>query len=248
MTCPKELLPIAFVTEPETGAVRPIMAVQYALLAMRDAGVPRCIVVTSDRKPEMLRYLGNGADVGVSLAYVNQPEPLGLAAAVDAAFDWVSDCNVCLALPDTVFTPSESLGVVRATLSQTGADLVLGVFPSSDPCQLGPVRLDGDQRVIEVQEKPPSTDLRNTWGVAAWTPAFTAFLHRPLADLRGLSIGHFFNEAIAHGLDVRGVYFASGAYTDLGTGERLAAMVFPQGYSNERPETPLPRARLRSVG
>src|SRR5437660_7533857 len=102
---PKELLPIAFLRDPITGAVRPMLAAEYSLQAMRGAGVRRCVMVVSDRKPELLRYFGDGTDAGLSIAYVNQPEPLGLASAIDAAFEWSGECHVCLALPDTVFSP-----------------------------------------------------------------------------------------------------------------------------------------------
>jgi len=225
---PKELIPIAFVTDPLTMTMRPMLAVEHSLRSMSQAGVNRCIVVISDRKPEMLRYLGNGADAGLSIAYVSQPEPLGLASAVDAAFEWTVDSNVCLALPDTVFLPSMALSTVNKTLVQYKADLVLGVFPTSNPQQLGPVRIGIEESVLEVLEKPDMTDLYNTWGIAAWTPQFSKFLHRPTAELRTLSISHVFNDAVKQGFNVRAVYFEGGSYSDLGTLENLAALMSSQ--------------------
>jgi glucose-1-phosphate thymidylyltransferase len=201
-----------------------MLAAEHSLHAMRDAHVRRCVMVISDRKPEMLRYFGSGEDNGLSLAYLVQPEPLGLAAAVDAAFEWTEDYNVCLALPDTVFMPRDALGPVTENLLRRGMDLALGVFPTASPQHLGPVRIGDGDRVLEVLEKPSQTDLRNTWGVAAWTPRFSAFLHRS-RELHGLSIGHVFQDAVRQGLKVCAVTFDCGSYTDVGTGESFAAMV-----------------------
>jgi glucose-1-phosphate thymidylyltransferase len=223
--CPKELLPVAFFFDSIKGVVRPMLAAEHAMYAMQEAGIRKCVIVVSDRKPEILRYFGDGSDAGLSLAYVVQPEPLGLAAAIDVAFEWVSHDDVCMALPDTVFSPRGALTAITQKLVATGADLVLGVFPTTEPQQLGPVRIDGNERVIEVFEKPVTTDLYNTWGIAAWSSRFTSFLHNQSAESRKLSIGHTFNAAVKHGFDVRAVYFESGSYVDLGTGAKLAAMV-----------------------
>ena len=44
------------------------------------------------------------------------------------------------------------------------ADLVLGVFPTDRPEQLGPIRIDADGRVVAVQDKPASVpdDMRTS--------------------------------------------------------------------------------------
>lgn len=235
LRCPKELLPVAFFVDPLTGVVRPMLAAEHSLCAIREAGVHKCVIVISDRKSEIIRYFGDGLDVGLSIAYVNQPEPLGLALAIDAAHEWVADSCVCLALPDTLFMPRDAVARIKQALLDNDADLVLGVFPTAEPQKLGPVRIGDDGRVVEVLEKPSVTDLYNTWGVAVWSPRFTELLRSQSASLQNLSIGHVFNEAVKRGFNVRAVYFQSGSYTDLGTGASLAAVVVSsQAAENER--------------
>lgn len=226
---PKELLPIAVVVDPLTGSMRPMMVAEHSLQALRSAGVRRCVTVVNDRKPEILRYFGNGEDMGLSIAYVIQPEALGLALAVDAAFEWTTGCSVCLALPDTVFSPGDAIKTAKETLIRSDADLVLGVFPTSDPGQLGPVRIGAGGVVLEVLEKPVETDVYNTWGIAAWTPRFSLLLHELAPSLQHRSIGLAFHEAVKRGLNVLAVTFEAGSYSDLGTGEKFAAMVFGPG-------------------
>lgn len=246
---PKELLPIAFLDDPATGAVRPMLAAEYSLIAMHEAGIRRCLMVVSDNKPELLRYFGDGTELGLTIAYVNQPRPLGLASAVAAAIQWTGGCNVCLALPDSIFEPRGALSAINEALTQLRADVVLAVFPTAHPCELGPVRADGYGRVIEVLEKPARPTVQNTWGAAAWTPKFNVFLRRSVGVSDGISIGVLFHQAVVAGLDVRAVNFPDGNYVDLGTGKNIAVMLFGERIGkNGRKEALVLSAGRSSVG
>jgi len=224
-------------------------AAEYSLIAIREAGIHRCVMITSDRKLEVLHYFGSGGDLGLSIAYVVQPEPLGLASAIDAGYAWIEGCDVCLALPDTVFKPRGALAVVTETLVRSEADLVLGIFPTSRPEQLGPVLIGAGGRVLDVLEKPPKTDLRNTWGLAAWAPSFTSFLHQSSQTVAGRSIGCVFRDAVHEGFCVRAVTFDDGSYIDVGTAKSLVDIIIsPQGDENAGKEALLSSAGCGSVG
>ena len=223
---PKELLTVAFAREAGEPALRPVLAIELALRAMGEAGIARCQVVVSAAKWEVLRYLGDGRRHGIDIAYLVQAEPRGLADAVDRGHAWTRDACVCMAMPDTVLQPADAIGRVKGKLAAAGADLVLGVFPSAHPEQQGPVRLGDGGRVLEVLDKPVATDLRNTWGVAAWSPAFGALLHSALAAGGAgepPALGAIFDLAVRRGLDVRAECFADGTYVDIGTPEGLHA-------------------------
>jgi glucose-1-phosphate thymidylyltransferase len=221
---PKELLPVAFAAEGESREVRPALAIELALHAMRSAGVTRCHVIVSEAKWEILRYLGDGQRFGLDVAYLMQVEPRGLADAVDQAYAWTKAANVCMVMPDTVLEPRDAVGQVMAQLVAQSADLVLGVFPAEHPERLGPVRFAADGRVFEVLEKPEVTDLRHVWGVAAWTPAFSELLHQTLtgaAREAHPSLSPIFDLAIRQGMNVRAHHFPAGLYIDIGTPEGL---------------------------
>lgn len=222
---PKELLPVGLMSDAE--GERPMLAAEYALLAMRRAGVRRCFIVVSDAKWELLRYLGDGTALGMRLSYLVQPQATGLAAAIDAGHDWVRDSAVCMAMPDTVFQPGDAMARVTDLMARERADLVLGVFPTGTPEHQGPVRLDGTGAVVEILDKPATTDLANTWGVAAWSPRFTALLHQCVASAEPgeLVLGAVFQRALATGLAVRAVSFADGGYHDIGTAAGWRALV-----------------------
>jgi glucose-1-phosphate thymidylyltransferase len=211
---PKELLPVVF--DELEGGLRPVPVIEHTLQSMAEAGVERAYVVIAAHKLELVRVLGAGQALPV--AFVCQPDPVGLTDAVLCALRWCEDQTVCLALPDTWFEPTNALAALRPVL--TGADLVLGVFPTEHPHELGPVRFDG-QRVVEVLDKPVSTDLRNTWGIAAWTPRFSTLLRE--ADPG--PIGYAFQQAVEAGLRVRAVWFPRGRFTDVGTARSLRDLV-----------------------
>jgi glucose-1-phosphate thymidylyltransferase len=218
---PKELLPVRF--EPTNGGAEliPTLVIEHSLAAMQRAAVDQCVVVTSESKPEILRYLGDGTRYGIPIAYVVQVQQLGLAHAVDQAHFWGSTlgCNCCLALPDTVFWPVEAVKVIKQELLDQEADLVLGVFPTMTPQDLGPVKVAGDGRIEAVYDKPAQAGLMNTWAIAAWTPRFSDLVHEQIL-LRGgkeVVLGAVFDLACRSGLNARAVMFPEGAFHDLGT-------------------------------
>lgn len=220
---PKELLPITYAESGGRLVPRPVL--QASLDQMRRARVHECVIVIAEWKLELVRVFGDGSALDMSLAYVVRGVPRGLADAVDAATPWLEGRDVVLALPDTLIAPDDALARVRAEREATGADVVLGVFPTAHPEQLGPVRVANGGHVLEVLDKPATTDLRNTWGLAVWSPHFTDLLAREVAaapaDAKPV-LGAMFQRAIELGLSVRAVEFAAGHFLDVGTPEGLA--------------------------
>jgi glucose-1-phosphate thymidylyltransferase len=218
----KELLPITYVADTPGGRLRPMAVIEASLRQLQKAGVGRTLVVISDRKPELVRYLGSGRDFGLDIAFVQQSQADGLAAACALATPWVRDGNACLLLPDTVVRPAEALKTVRATFKSAQADLVLGVFPTSRPLELGPVRFDADMRVTDVLDKPAATDLANSWAMAIWGPRFSDLLAKAVAENPSQTLGSLFHRAVGDGLKVLATWFPEGQFHDVGTPQGLA--------------------------
>jgi glucose-1-phosphate thymidylyltransferase len=232
---PKELLPIGYQLDPSGTAAQPQLLIHYSLGQLRNAGVSRSLIVIAPWKLDIVRMLGEGRDLGLDLSFVVREVPLGLGDAIDAAYPWVGNSQVCLVLPDTVVSPADSLKLVREEQSSSGADVVLGVFPTSTPELLGPTRVGASGEVLEVFEKPPKTDLRNTWGMAVWSGRFTEFLHASLAgDESRPTLGVLFQRALESGFRIRACQFENGRYQDLGTPETLGAFL-----TDAAPQLPL---------
>ena len=217
----KELLPITYVADTPGGPLRPMAVIEASLRQLQGAGVNRSVVIISDRKPELVRYLGSGNDMGLDIAFVHQPRADGLAAAASLAGPWLDGGNACLLLPDTVVRPADALKQVRARFESDKADLVLGIFPTTRPLELGPVRFDDAMRVTEVLDKPASTDLANSWAMAIWGPRFTALLAAAVAENPAQTLGSLFHRAACE-MTVSACWFPQGQFHDVGTPRGLA--------------------------
>lgn len=231
---PKELLPISY--EPAGGegtGVRARAVAEYALAAIAAADAERVILVVAPWKLDVLNYFGDGSHVGMQIGYLWQEEALGLPYALDLARSWTRGDHVVFAMPDTITAPGDALAVLRSRYLDAAADLALAVFPAAEPERLGPVVLDGE-RVLMVLDKPSNPPVANTWGAAIWSDAFADLLHDELAALASGAasggdsgggapggaepvIGHFFDLAVARGLNVIGVPFPGGSFEDAGT-------------------------------
>lgn len=219
----KELFPLLFEGENRDLEPRPIGTL--ALRAIHAAGAERCVVVVSPEKLEVVRVLGSN-ESDMELAYVVQPKPQGIPEALRHARKWLADDDVVFAMPDTILLPADAVARVHAERVASRADLVLGVFPTDEPERLGPVELAADGSIVRIHDKPAHAAQRNTWGVASWSPRFTAFCcdwDASRDERTEGAIGHAFEAARAAGLGVRAVFFPSGRFLDVGTPRGLRA-------------------------
>jgi glucose-1-phosphate thymidylyltransferase len=101
-------------------------------------------------------------------------------------------------------------------------DVIFGMFTTERPEKFGMVKLDGDNRVLEIIDKPRQTDLTEMWGCIVWRPKFTEHLHKCVYEDGISDFAKIMNDAIALGMKFRGVHMQDGAYIDLGTYEEIA--------------------------
>lgn len=218
----KELFPLLFTAESEGRILEPRPLCELALRSIRGAGAERCVVMVSPDKWDVLRVLGHGEGLSLSLAYLVQPEPRGLPDAVRCARPWIGDSDVLFAMPDTIVLPADSMRQVWQKRVSTGADLVLGVFPADEPERLGPVEMAPDGSVLRILDKPGHREQMTTWGVACWSAAFTDFCiewgaARERSGAGEPAIGHAFEAARQAGMKVEACAFQGGVYLDIGT-------------------------------
>jgi glucose-1-phosphate thymidylyltransferase len=226
---PKELLPIAYEPDVAGSAVRPRAVIEFSLSAMVRAGVPRCVLIVAPSKLDILSYVGDGEDLGISMSYVCQDRPCGMAAAVDLAYPWTAEATVVMAMPDTVIQPADFLATTLGHHDAWAADLTLAVFPTGEPHRLGPV-VHEDGVVLAVEDKPERPRAANTWGAAVWNPVFSDLLHAAVSaadPTAQVLLGDCFQAAVDKGLCVRAVEFPDGRFLDIGTPQGLGALLLP---------------------
>ena len=124
----------------------------HAIEAIRNAGIREvAIVVGPPNEEEVRAAVGGGERWGISITFVHQPAPLGLAHAVQCAADFVRGEPFLLYLGDNVILEGVS-GFVRE-FERTRPDAQIFVARVPEPERFGVVELDGE-RVVRLVEKP----------------------------------------------------------------------------------------------
>ncbi len=220
----KELLAAAHPQAPQDRA--PVC--EHLLRALRLAGVREAYLVIRDGKWDIPAHLGDGSRLDLHLAYLMMAHPWGTPYSIDQAYAFLRGRHVALGFPDMCFADSDIFPPLLRHQQHSGADLVLGLFPADRPAKVDMVRTDENGRLREILIKPARTDLRQTWGVALWTPRFSDFMHaflatqQPHASARELHVGDVISAGITAGLDLQAVTVSQHPFVDIGTLDDLA--------------------------
>ena len=130
--------------------------IYYPLANLMLAGLRQILVISS---PEHLalfqRLLGDGSQWGLQLSYAYQDEPRGLAEAFLIGESFVAEEPVCLILGDNVFFGHGFPETLRSAARLEHGALIFG-YPVRDPQRYGVLELDGQGRVVGIEEKPLS--------------------------------------------------------------------------------------------
>ncbi|HYI37993.1 MAG TPA: glucose-1-phosphate thymidylyltransferase [Thermoleophilaceae bacterium] len=148
-TSAKQLVPVAN---------QPVLF--YGIEAMAEAGIDEVgIIVAPETGDEIREAAGDGSRFGVSITYIDQAEPLGLAHAVLTAEPFIGDSSFVMYLGDNLLRNGIT-DLVR-TFESEAPDALILLTKVPDPENYGVAELDGDGRVSRLVEKPaePATDL-----------------------------------------------------------------------------------------
>ncbi len=129
--------------------------VYYPLSTLMLAAVRDILIIsTSHDLPRFQSLLGDGAQLGISLHYAEQPSPGGIAQAFLVGRDFVGSAPVSLVLGDNIFYGAGLHRVLqRAAAELRGATVF--AYHVSDPGRYGVVEFDPQQqRVLGIEEKP----------------------------------------------------------------------------------------------
>ena len=128
--------------------------IYYPLTTLMLAGVRELLVVTTPHDlPLFKRLLGDGSQWGLTLEYVEQFAPRGIAEALLLGEAFLDDAAPALILGDNLFYGEQLSGSLRAAAARaTGATIF--AHRVMDPSQYGVVELDPSGRPLGIEEKP----------------------------------------------------------------------------------------------
>jgi glucose-1-phosphate thymidylyltransferase len=118
---------------------------------IRDAGIGDVGIVVGSTAAEVKAAVGDGSAWGLSVTYIPQEEPLGLAHAVLTARDFVAGEPFVLYLGDNVLLEGITRFVEEFERHGPNAQIFLARVP--EPERFGVAVLEGD-RVVKLVEKP----------------------------------------------------------------------------------------------
>ena len=153
------LRPLTLATSKQLVPVYDKPMIYYPLSTLMLAGIRDILVITTPEDAgQFRRLLGDGSQFGITLSYVEQAAPEGLAQAFVLGADHIGDEPVALILGDNIF-----YGPGMGTQLRRFADLDGGAvfaYRVADPSQYGVIDFDADGRAISLEEKPenPSSD------------------------------------------------------------------------------------------
>ncbi|MHB8635713.1 MAG: sugar phosphate nucleotidyltransferase [Fimbriimonadaceae bacterium] len=157
----------------------------YALDRLKELKVREVCIVVGENEAAIRSALGDGGAHGVSLSYVRQVDPHGLAHAVGFARAFVAGDPFVLYLGDAIYNASVATHA-DAFVSSGCANLNLVAWVG-DPRRYGVAVLDGN-RIVRLVEKPQNPE--SNW-VMAGMYFFGPQLWDVLAELRPSSRGEY---------------------------------------------------------
>jgi glucose-1-phosphate thymidylyltransferase len=128
--------------------------VYYPLTALMLAGIREILIITTpDEQARFRALLGDGSQWGVSLDYVAQAQPDGIAQAFTLGRDFLAGEAAALVLGDNVFYGHGFQQLLLKAAEQTSGATVFGYWVKN-PSSYGVAEFDANGVVVGLEEKP----------------------------------------------------------------------------------------------
>lgn len=129
--------------------------IYYPLDVLLRAGIRDVLVITppNGETESFQKLLGDGSALGISISYIEQPTPRGIADALILGEEFIGGDRVCLVLGDNIFFSPVFEESLRQALEQEDGATIFGYYVN-DPRPFGVVEFDGQGNVLSLEEKP----------------------------------------------------------------------------------------------
>ncbi len=150
------LYPLTQITSKQLLPIYDKPMIYYPLSTLMLAGIRDILLISTPTDlPNFQRLLGDGSSFGVSISYIEQPSPDGLAQAFILGEDFIGDEPCAMVLGDNIFYGSGFSRRLRqaAENAMNGRTTIFGYYVN-DPERFGIVEFDSEGKVISLEEKP----------------------------------------------------------------------------------------------
>lgn len=127
--------------------------IYYPLSTLMLAGIKDILIITTPHDQQQYKnLLGDGSDWGISLTYVVQPAPEGLAQAFILGEEFIGNDKVALVLGDNIFYGAGFGQSLKECTDPDGG--MVFAYRVSDPERYGVVEFDDNRHAVSIEEKP----------------------------------------------------------------------------------------------
>jgi NDP-sugar pyrophosphorylase family protein len=202
-------------------AGRPLL--EHIVLALREAGIQRYVLITGYRAERIEEHFGDGSRFGVEITYRRQEVRDGTARALLLGQGGVGVKPFLLAWGD-ILTDKSNYPALLERFRALGADGLLAVNWVEDPCRGAAVYVDDRSRIEKIVEKPPPGTATTHWnnaGIGVFGPAMFDYAASVGPSPRGeYEIPDAITAMITAGLGLY-AFPLEGYWSDVGTPEDL---------------------------
>ena len=146
------LYPLTQVASKQLQPVYDKPMIYYPLSTLMLGGIRDILLISTPHDlPRFQHLLGDGSQWGISLAYLEQEKPAGIAQAFLIGEDFIGDDDVTLILGDNIFHGNLRIREIISNFSR-GA-WVFGYYVN-DPERYGVVEFNEQGQVLGIEEKP----------------------------------------------------------------------------------------------
>ncbi|MCB1494994.1 MAG: glucose-1-phosphate thymidylyltransferase RfbA [Bauldia sp.] len=137
--------------------------IYYPLSTLMLAGIREILIITTPHDlPAFRALLGDGSDWGLSISFLPQPTPDGLAQAFHIGADFIGEDPCLLALGDNL-TYGHGLPETLARVGERASGATVFAHRVDNPQRYGVIAFDDGDRVISIEEKPRAP--KSHWAV-----------------------------------------------------------------------------------
>lgn len=163
------LRPLTFCRQKQLLPIADKDLIYYIIEDLARSGIKNIGIVINPGQDQLREEVGNGGQWNISISYIIQPEPKGLAHALLCAAEFVDNDEFIMYLGDNLFSNSIKNFVEDFKNSEFDAKILLTHV--KHPEEFGLAEIDNNRKVCRLVEKPahPKTDL-GIVGVYAFKP------------------------------------------------------------------------------
>lgn len=130
--------------------------IYYPLSVLMLTGIREVLVISTDEDlPRFEQILGDGSNLGITIDYIVQPTPDGIAQAFILGKNYIDNDDVCLILGDNIYFGHRLSELLHNSVRSASNNMatVFG-YHVNDPERYGVVEFDSTGKALSIEEKP----------------------------------------------------------------------------------------------